>query len=186
MKINVKNLKVEVNSLKKIIEEYEDIYLNLYNEFSLSSFLWNDTNSKKFYRDLDIEKIRIQDTIDEIYSINNIYKYIIHQYEKIGNNIYYDLSNKNIILSDIKKYQQRLRVIINKYNSVDTSSCPQISNYIIKEKTLIKDSLDLTNTVYKNVSTLYKKLEELDKELKLRVSKIDIIYIKENDINDYV
>ena len=186
MKINVKNLKLEVNNLKKIIEEYDDIYLNLYNEFSLSSFLWNDTNSKKFYKDLDVEKIRVQDTINEMYSINNIYKYIINQYEKIGNNIYYDLSNKNIILSDIKKYQQRLNVIINKYNNLDTSSCPQISNYIIKEKTIIKESLNLTNTVYKNINILYKKLEELDKEIKLRVSKIDISYIKENDIYDYV
>ena len=186
MKVNVKSLKSEIKNLNRIIEDYENIYLNLYNEFSKSSFFWNDINAKNFYRDLSVEKINVKETIDELYSLTKLYKYIVNQYEQIGNNIYYDLSNKHIILNNIKNYQQRLRVIVNKFYNLDTSSCSQITNYIIDERRKINNSLELINSVYKKVNALYKKLEEIDREVKIRVSKIEIEYIKENNIEDYV
>lgn len=186
MKINIKNLKIELNNLNRIVEDYEEIYLNLYNVFSSSSFFWNDINSKKFYNDISIEKLKIKKTIDEFTNLIELYNYIIKQYEKIGKNIYYDLSNRYEVLKNIKEYIEKLKSIISKYNNLDIKYCPEVANYINKEKIQLKDSLKLINNIYINVNKFYKKIEEIEKEVGLRCSKFNIEFIKENNVNDYI
>ena len=77
MKINVSNLKVEIKKLNKLIDEYEDTCLNLYNELASNQVYWNDDISKKFNENIMLEKIEVKETINECKKIPSPIKRIL-------------------------------------------------------------------------------------------------------------
>lgn len=186
MKINVTNLKYEINNFNKIIGDYESIYLNMYNEYSNSSFFWYDENAKNFFKDINLQKISMQKTFDEFSSLLDIYNYIASSYEELGKEIYYELSAQNEIKTNINNYVNKLQKIINQYNYLNLSKCPEVYNYIQEEKTKLNNALDNAKELYNKVKIFYKKIEEIEKEVKVKTSKIKVEYIKENHISDYV
>ena len=54
--IKVDKLKDEVVKLNKLIDDYEDNYLNMYHEIMNSNSDWIDGNSITFFSEKDLEK----------------------------------------------------------------------------------------------------------------------------------
>ena len=76
MQINVSDFKAEINKLNSLLNDYENIYLNFYNEINKSSFFWNDNNSIMFYDETNIEKLKVRQTISEIKNLENLFTFI--------------------------------------------------------------------------------------------------------------
>lgn len=186
MTINVTNLKNELNNLNKLLEDYEDIYLNMYNEFSSSSFFWYDEKAKNFFNDINKEKIKMNTMLTEFKDLSSIYNYIIISYEKFGNNIQCELSARDEIVSNINNYRNKLNGIINSYNNLDLRNCAKVSNLIISEKNKLDGVSNQVDELYNKVNNFYNEIETIEREIKLRLSKIKIETIKENIVNDYV
>ncbi len=186
MYINLSNLKNEVNKLNNLINKYEEIYLNLYNEFNFSSYLWHDKNSESFFESLKMEKLKIKNNIEEIDDVKQLYDYIINQYEVIGNEIKCNLNSEKNILLKFDSYLAELSKTITYYNNLDLSFCPQFKEMITKEKNIIiREKIEIEN-VRNKIKKMYKKINEIEREVKLKISKINIEYIKENDMNNFI
>ena len=186
MKINIFNLNTEIKKLNKLIEEYEDTYLNLYNELSSNEVYWNDNISKKFNENIRLEKIQVRTSIDELTSIKNIYEEIVFKYEKIGNKLAVIPKTKNTILTKLDNYSTKLHQILEIYNEIDTTKKSKeiliINNHINKFK---KMALEIS-ALRRNIKEKYELIEEIENSINLKISKIKIDYIQEIDINKFI
>lgn len=186
MEVNTINLSSEIHKMNSLINEYEDIFLNLYNEINNSSFFWNDNNSVSFYNNANLEKIKVRQTIFEIENVRNIYVYINEQYSTLGKIIKFDLENVEKIYEYFTYCNEQVKNIIRSHNSLNIGVCSEInglinSNYSLLSK--IQEDLQLLKTSTKNALI---KIENVEKEVRNKINHMDIEYIKESDIREFI
>lgn len=183
--INLSNLKSELNRLSNLIDDYEDSYLDYYNQISSFSFIWNDNYSKKFFNNIKMEKLKVKTTLNEIQSIYDIYKYMYDKYICIGNKISFDINNKARFIDKINDYIDYINSIIYSYNSLDLSFCTSsIRNNILNEKEKMKKVRDRMLESKERIVSLLNKIDSIEKSIRLKLSKIDIELVKITDIRN--
>lgn len=182
MNINVKNIEAELQCLNNLIEDYEDIYLNLYNEISSVSFFWQDKNEVKFIDNINVDKQKIRTTIEELISIREIYSCLVTNYQKIGNSIRCNLSAKNIVISRLDTYISKLNNTILAYNSLDFSFCTSIAPLINNQKNILIQQLKKAKKLKQSFQQKFNEIEKIEKVVSLKISKIKLEIIQEKTI----
>ena len=76
MEINVLALEKENDRLTKSIDSFYDNVLNIYNELNWASGCWNDFHAGLFFTNVNSEKIKINNTYNELKSLNDIYAHL--------------------------------------------------------------------------------------------------------------
>lgn len=180
MKVDVNRLKEEVNGLKTIIDNYEEVYLNLYHELDTVSSSWRDTHASLFFDTVKFEKLSIQTTIAEMREIITVYNDIIVRYSKIGNKITFDLSSKSEIISKCNHYIDILNDIIRKYNDINVSSYSTESQYIVSERHTLEQTHKDVVELKEKINSKFQLIEQLEKEISRKINKIKIEVMKEN------
>lgn len=186
MIVNTSDLKADITKLNNLIDKYEDIYLNLYNELNKSSFFWQDNKSKLFYDNANLEKLKIITTTNELRLLNDIYVYVHDSYVELGKIIEFDLKMKDKILSSFNICNEKLKNAIRNNNSVDVGFASEISSNIrdnIGNLSKMQSSLQDFKTIVKDS---FNKIEEIEKEVKHKISNLKLEYIKESDITNYI
>ncbi|MBP3460853.1 MAG: hypothetical protein J6K21_00385 [Bacilli bacterium] len=183
MKINVQNLKNDLLKLNKLIEDYENNYLNIYKEMSQISFFWNDAISKKFFKELELEKIKIMDNINEIKELKSIYFLIVEKYEKLGNNIKVNLKNKDSVLSLINRYYNKVNEIFQYYSNLNLYNIDyKIQNSIYNEKLKVKEILKNIEHIKDEFKDKMNTIEQIEISIKNKINSINISYFKEIEV----
>ncbi len=186
MEINVGLLQKEYINLSKQLETFYDSYLNIYNDLKEANSAWQDYHARLFFNSVNNTKIKVNNTYDELSSLKDIYLYLINQYKSLGNKIKIDLKAKDEIIFNFNNFNDKLNELISLYNSLDLSFCPneavklnkqkeeliKIKSYIIKSKEKVKD--------------VFNKVETIENEVNLKLSKIDIESLKEITINEFI
>ncbi len=186
MEINIEKLKNEIEQYNKIIDNYENLYLNLYNELSNCTFYWQDEKSISFFDSIAKEKLEIKNAINELNGLCSIYDYIIKKYNIIGNKISFDLNKKDKIISKINNFIDKTHTIYNKYNSINLSHYPSEARYLYiqmnKLKEVENDLIKLKNTI----NNIFISIEEIEKEVNLKIETLSVKTIKENAVKLYI
>lgn len=182
MNINVKNIEAELQCLNNLIEDYEDIYLNLYNEISSVSFFWQDKNEVRFIDNINADKQKIRTTIEELISISEIYSYLVTSYQKIGNSIRCNLSAKNGVISRLDTYILKLDNIILVYSSLDLSFCTSIAQQINNQKNILIHQLKKAQKIKQSLQQKFNEIEKIEKVINLKISKIKLEIIQDKAI----
>lgn len=185
MELNTKNLKIELNNLNEFIEEYETNYLNLYNEISNIPLYWKDNKSIAIVKDISLYKQKIKILIDEIYHLQDVYVEILESYSTFGEKIYFDLKNEDNLITNYDSYISELEKIINSYKNLDLNFCLEESQQIINEKNLLLKNKETIQQIKENTLEVINNIEEIEKEIKLKISRLTIEIIKEQDLNSY-
>ena len=186
MEVNVEKIKVELEKYNRLIDDYEDLYLQLYFELNYSSSYWNDGNSFNFYEKIKKDKNKITLAITELKEIKKVYEYIIDSYERFGNKISFNLRRKYNVLEKIDNYLIELDKIIKLYEELDYENLVEEKIILDNQKdTLLKLKNRMTE-MRENVKDLFDKLEEIEKNIHYRISKISIEKLKIQDINDFL
>lgn len=174
MNVNVSSLRSEIVKLKSLLKDYEDNYLNLYNEINTTSSYWKDEESFKFFDLVPKEKLEVKNVLDQAYSVLDIYSFVVSKYQEIGNRIQVDLSKRDIVYSNFNNYIDQLGDIIKCYKNLDISFCRGS-----KEGILILNELNILEGLKKDVietfdkvKDIYKKIYEIESEVNNRISKI--------------
>lgn len=186
MKINVSNLKVEIKKLNKLIDEYEDTCLNLYNELASNQVYWNDDISKKFNENIILEKIEVKETINELRNIKNIYEELVSKYEKIGNKLEIIPKSKDTILSKLDNYLDKLNQIIELYNEMNINKKTKEILTINKHINKLKKMEIEVSSIREKIKEKYELIEEIENSINIKISKIKLEYINEIDINKFI
>lgn len=183
IKVTVSKLKEELEQLNSVIDEYETVELNLFNQVKNSCNDWNDPRTPAFTEATDKEKKESIETLDSFRSVGECLNYIIVQYETIGDQIAVNLENKNSIIKSYGSIENKVNSIISNINSVDFS-------FYYSEKDNIKDLRDSfeflkTDIVdsREKVNNLFKKIERIEDNISSKLKEL-----KDLEVNafDYV
>ncbi|MBR1416816.1 MAG: hypothetical protein IJ572_03260 [Bacilli bacterium] len=173
--VDVLNLKEEIGKYNSLIDEYQENYLNVYNEIKNSNMYWVDPQALLFFESKELEKNKIDVSLEELKSIKNIYDLIVSQYERLGNNIKFDLSKRDIILSKLNVYINKLNRIITLYNSLDISyASPSIRTSINNQIASVKSMINVANSVRKNIKDIFDKIVESEDKIRKAIANIQI------------
>ena len=185
MKIETGKLYSSYINILSLVKKYEDNINNLQFCYNDISNYWKDGKSEIFFDKINVNKNKIQKNILDLNELLNIYKDIYIKYNDIGNNIEYNLSNENIIYNKIDKCISIINKLNQKYFSISNSSNFTVVSYDINDNLELLDTIknDLLNLKDK-ISNMSFKLKNIEKEIKTRISKIKINYIKEDSMDD--
>ena len=184
MFINSEKLSIELKKLLSLIDKYNDIYINYYNTLNESSTYWSSPLSVRFFSDTSIEKNNVEMTIANLKNLSSIYNYMVEEYSEIGKKIRYDLSYENSLNQLFNKYIEKIdsTLILYRNLSLETEDVEIINKQMEALKNNKKRIIDIKN--YYN--ELFNKLKEIEIEVKNKLLTLDIKYIKENDIQQYL
>ena len=183
MIINVNDLKKELNTFNNLIKEYEDNYLNYYNVISSFSFFWNDAHSDRFYNAVTREKINVINSISNLKSLRNAYKYLVEKYSLLGQKIKIDIDERKNILNKFDSYIDRTNDVIQRYYNLDLSFCPEIAYRIREQRSILETNNDRAVDARDKIRKIYNDVENIEKQMRTRISKIDVRKVVETNIN---
>lgn len=186
MEINVEKVKIELDKYNRLLEDYEDVYLRLYHELNFSSSYWNDENSIKFFEKIKSDKNKNYLCILELKEIKKIYNYIVTSYESIGKKIFFDLKKKNSLYDKFDNFIVTLDKIIKLYEELDYENLTEEKIIIEEELKEIQKIKPKILLIKENVMDLFEQLEEIEKNIHYRLSKIKIEILKIEDISDFL
>lgn len=186
MEIDIASLQKESDILNKQLEKFTDSFLNIYNDLNQASNDWQDYHARFFFTNVNTEKSKVNNTYKELIALQEIYLYLVNQYKVLGNKINVNLDNKDDIFSKFNNFKEKLDELVSMYNDLDLSFCPDEAAKInSQKKQLLKIKSDIYNSKDKIKETL-EKIEEIEKEVNLRISKINIEEIQETNINEFI
>lgn len=183
VRIDISRLKTELIKLNQLLEEIEENSLHFYNTLSSVSFFWKDHYSTLFNETINHEKIDIQNTILEMKSLKQVYEYLIEQYQEIGKKIKVDFEMKMEVLLKIEKHIDLLTEIIHSYENLDLSFCYSERSYLLKEKQALKQTKEKVQNLKIAVKEMFKKMEEIEKHVSVKLNRFDIEILKETEIS---
>ena len=186
MLVNVKKLRDNLDRFSTVTNEYYYNYTNLYNEINNSKSYYNSAKATNFYNACDLEKVSNDDLYNDIDSLKKVYKYICEHYSGIGNTIEFELGNSTALFNQIKEINNKINTIRRSLNEIDTSMAREIYYAILE----IDNRL---NSMQKNLQELERgnkntinKINDIEKNVKNKLSKIDVGYINETDIRPFM
>lgn len=186
MQINVSNLKQTLNKYISSLEKYKNNINNLYNELNQTEKFWTDGHSVKFFKDVSLNKVKMETMQSELNDVQEVYNYFIGKYESIGNKIFFDLDNKNRFINKIDNLTNQIKNVINMYRSLDLSFCSAERSMLQSERQILNNNLNYLSDIKEKNKRLLNEIEEIEKNIKLKLSKISIEIIKENDLKEYL
>ena len=181
MKISVKQVKYLNNKLSSIIDKYENNYLQYYNILNHTQDDWFDNKAKIFFETVDDDKKADINTLQEMKTINSIYNYLINNYEEIGQDIYYNPSKKEQILTLLDNIIEQTKIIIKDYNSIGIYNYSERS-LLYSQKNIFMNLLEKEKYIRNRINNTMYKIEDIEKLSKEEFSKITIEPILEKDI----
>ncbi len=186
MLISIDELKASLGRLNELINNYEELHLNMYNNLASTFYCWNDINSKKFLVLNADEKKNFNLLLQNYRSIYNVYLYVWKEYSKFGKIIYYELDNREKIYECFDSYISKLESIIYKYDNSNIIKDSSFSYKIYNERKRLYKDLEMVKSIYSDVKDFYNSINDINLEVSEKLSSIDIKNIQEIDVNDYV
>ena len=179
IEVNVSNLKLEVDKISKIIEEYDEIMLNLFRYLLDSYTNWQDSNSILFSQKIGEERLEMSNYFDILTQKKDVLKYLYDRYSEIGKKISINLNSKNIILGIIDDCYRQASDIRYSFEQIDTSFYYDERQTILNQKDEIYDVMEELRDIRSNISELYTKIEGIELEIHKKISNIEQIKINE-------
>ena len=181
--ININSLSKNNNILSNLLNEYELVKDNLFNQIKNCLIDWHDENSIAFEEKIISEKQKTNQFISNVREYENINNYVIDKYSKLFKNIKYDQIKYEKYIYAFNSSINKVEELINIYSQINiTSECVEYDRIIyLKNKIFqIKNRLqDAKNKVVEFV----KKIKEIEIELKNKINKIELVKVNDFDFS---
>ena len=184
--IDVIEIKKIIEKFKDIKDNYYDIFINYYNSIDEIKNCWRTSKGGVYYSIICDEKKVISEFIYNLDDFLETFLYLIEEYSKIGDRINYDLLLEDGYINLKNDLANYMNNIINIYNNLNlVGSDAKIISLVENEKTkLVKFNDNLGSLCEKNRKVL-RKIESIEKTIKRKISKIEVVIIGITDIKDY-
>ena len=183
VEINCVEIKNIINSLRTIIEEYEIVELNIFNQLKDSCVNWQDGNSIKFGDNIILDKEEIDIFVENLNNEIDLYNYMYNNYIRLGKKIKCNMNNKDTILYLIDNCCNKAVTIINEFNRINISFYYSEQYNIFEQKNkIIKVKNDLLN-IRESIKDLYNKIEQIEKNINIKIKKLEEMDIKKLDFD---
>ena len=173
--VDIIELKTKLDNLEKLISDYDNIEMNLFNHLKNSFISWEDTNSLRFQNAILSDKkenIEFKKNLRESITIfKKIYKYYI----SIGKKININLNDKSNIMNLLENILSKTKNIERKINQINASEVSEI-RYKIKR---VNDNINMLKDSYRS---LYQKLENIEFTIKNNINKLETVKINDLEV----
>lgn len=183
--VNTAELEKDLVQINKLLNQYELTYQTLYRELNSSSFFWKDGNSILFNEALPKEREKNNSYYLSLCEVKNIYTYIQEQYGLIGQTIEINEKYRDSILEKMNNLLNAIISIQNDYNHLDTSFCPSERSIINNQKETLKNIYNSLIIEKNKIEELFNKLEKIETNINIQISKLSLEYISEFNPNIY-
>lgn len=183
IEINSVELKNEIEILNNLINNYEEIQLNLFNQLKDATINWQDGNSVEFENKIYLEKQEADLILQSLNDKKDILSFIYDKYSDLGKKVRCNLNNRTTVIHSLDNCYNQANSLINEFNKIDRSFYYSELNKIdnVKQKVVnAKNKLDTTRTA---VSKIYNQIEEIEKEIKNKISELEEIKINSFEFN---
>lgn len=183
LEINVVNLKKYLDILNNLINEYEEIQLNLFNELKDSCINWQDENSLEFDNNIYLEKQEANYILQSLIDKKEILNFIYEKYSNLGKKIQCNLRNKNALIYSIDNCQNQINSIINEFYRIDNSFYYYERYKIYNQKNEMFKIRNKLVEIRNSVNKTFNRIEEIEKEISEKINQLDEIRINNFDYN---
>lgn len=187
MRINVSNIKNEINIINKLVDEYNSIYINYYNKITEIEQQWNNVYEKRLMQNIEIEKKNMNNVYNDLLELNNMYRYICDKYSSVGNKINVDVHSLSRITSKIDNCISHLWNIIYMFDGIDTEELDENQIYLITvARNRAYREINMYKVLKNNVKSFFSKISNYESDIRKRISKTNISNIQETDISQCI
>lgn len=177
MEIDTSKLKNSISSLEALIDEYEDIKLNLFNQLKNSVINWQDGNSIQFDNAMYLEKQETEIFYESLLKKKELFQTIYDKYSEIGKKISCKLGNKNALLRTVDYCINYANYAINEFNYIDTGFSYGELASIMDQKRKIEQIKNELSDLRSQLSDIFNKIEAIEIEIRAKVRELDINHI---------
>lgn len=186
VKIDIEELDQEITKLDQLIELYEQIKSNLFNTITSSSAYWHDNKAVKFYDAIEKEKNKTEVLVGNIKDRRDLFFFILTRYKELGKKITCDLETKDAVIEKYDFLLSEIEMILKKYKDLDISFDSELKNKIDKQiDEYEKINIDLQVSREK-IREYYNIIEDIEKKVTFKLSKLSITKINEFEIEQFL
>lgn len=181
--VNIKELSENINNLNLLIDEYDEIQLNLFNELDNSCISWQDGNSLLFNDYIYLDKQETVLFVEHLRQKKEVFDYICERYNDIGKKISCNLNSRTTVENMINNCYNQVNSILREFNKID-------NNIDYKEMLLINQQknklISIRNQLYqvkKDTINMYDKIEKIEEDIKNKIVSLEEIQINSFDFD---
>lgn len=183
VEIDIEKLRKYIDELNSILNEYDTVRLNLYNQLKEAGMNWDDNWSREFQNEIEIEKHETEEVIKSFNSKKKIYDYLHTKYSEIGKKIKCNLNSKSTIIGIIDNCYQQSTDIINSFYNVDTSFSYPEKYWIFQQRGNIESVRANLSTLKDSMNKIFKKIENIETAVNAKISQLEQLSIREFDFD---
>ena len=151
----------------------------VYNEIKECSINWKGVYADVFFDNVNIEKKDTQLFYNELLSFRDIYKDIIIEYQKYGNNLFFELDDG--IFTKIDDYSKDLTLLINKYSDLDSFYDLDGYSYLKKHKNILIKNRNKIKQIKEKYREIYNDVKENEDKIKKMLNNYEISSVNIKD-----
>ena len=168
--VDTVNLKNDIDKLNRLISEYEEIQLNLFNELKDSCINWQDGNSLLFDEKIYLEKVEANAILESLSDRKSILVFVYDRYSSLGKKIKCNLDNKSKLINYIQECINDANSITNSLSSIDYNSGLENKMVLVKRKLM---------EIKKVINQFFDKVEMFEKDINNQINKLEKVIINE-------
>ena len=181
IEVDIKQLGSLASELENLIDDYNEIQLNIFNQLKDSCINWQDGNSLIFEEKIRDEKKVSNNFYRALKSSKEVFQYAHDEYRSIGNKLKICLDKKNYIISAIDECISKADAVLSDFSGVTRSFYYRELNMINNQQSKIT-SCKINLQKYKSkIKDLYKKVELIEERIASRVNKIEQVSVANFD-----
>ncbi len=181
VEVDISRLGNIVQELKSLIDDYDVIQLNIFNQLKDSFTNWQDGNSITFENKIKDEKVSSDVFLVALESNREVFQYVYDEYKKIGNKLHINLDKKNSIMSTIDECLTCLDDILSDLNGVTRSFYYRELNLINNQRDIFTACKSNIQKLKNKIKELYKKVEMIEEKVSSQVARIEMINVNNFD-----
>ena len=186
MEVHVSSLKAEINKYNRLAEEYNACMLNLYNTLGQTSSYWHDTNSGAFIDEVWAQKNQATRATEGMNSLKEVYSMIASRYGALGNDIKFELSQRESVKANFTNYINSLQAVIDAYNSLNLGFGPPEAGAIQSQKSRIQGAKTSAESLKAKVDKVFNDIEQIETDVSSKIGSINISIIKGNNLSKFL
>ena len=173
--IDVKSLGGFVNELNKLIDDYEELQLNLFNQLKMSCSDWHDGNSIVFEEMLKEEKKTSGRFLTALKKNKDVFEYAYIEYKEFGNKIYVNLDKTKAITAAIDAVIAKVDSALYEFYNINRSWYYYELNLINPEQKNLENLKNNLRYMRGQINELCKKIVLIEGAISGKVAKLEEI-----------
>ena len=179
--VDIKSLGGFVDELNKLIDDYDELQLNLFNQLKISCSDWHDGNSVVFEEKIEAEKKQTASFLNALKKHKDVFEYAYKEYKALGNKIRINMDKKAAIIAAIDDAIAKTNNVLYEFYNVNRSWYYYELNLINGQQRELESVKNNLNYMKGQINVLYKKVASIESNVSSRIAKLETIKVSKFD-----